>query len=810
MFLRIFILAGILVSTFLQQGLCQEVITMLPTIKSENISDDQLKQLIAKANAEGYSDEFIQNELLKRGLSSDEMGKIMMRVNDLRNSLPSSPSSPSSLPQQKARQIQRTELTSTNPKPKETSIFGLEWFSNDKLSFTPNLRMSTPTQYRLGPEDELRVDIHGSTDIQFNLLINSEGMVRYKYIPPVLLNGLSIEEAKIKLSKALSKIYPGLANGKSKLMLSLGNIRSIRITILGAVVAPGSYNVPSLTTLFNALYQSGGPLANGSLREVELIRNGKVVLKADLYKFLVYGQVSDNVLLHDDDVIRIPYAKIQVTLQGEVNKPAQFEMLAHEKVNTLLEYAGGFSARAFKNLLSITRITGKEQKMIDVLSDSLSKTELVDGDVITVGSVLDRFENRVQISGAVYRPGAYSLQPKMNIKDLIEKAEGLKEDAFRGRIQLARLSDDRKNKEFYSFSYDSIMLNPSLYNWVLIKDDEITVPSKRDLALEMTVQIDGAVKKPGQMVFQKGMTLEALLVLANGFVYDAVIDRIEVARVVRDSSTQQLGGELSKLFVIELNEGTLSKQSSEFLLEPYDRVTVRKDPYLSQPKVVNVSGEVINPGSYVLKTGSERVSSFLKRAGGLKYTANEQVALIKRRVSEKIDSTSIEQLAQSESKDSSGTLIKKVQLAINKDLYVELGKALAAPGSVNDLILEEGDELVFLKKNDYVVVSGEVYNPGTYVFEKSTKLQYFIQMAGGLNETAKKKSIYVTYANGKSKTKKYVLGFIPKNPKVLPGSLVVVPQKQPSKGFDLARAGIFISALSTLTTTGFLIWQITR
>lgn len=785
----------------------QEVLTSLPSIKAESISDDQLKQLIAKANEGGYSDAFIQSELVKRGLPIEEMEKIMIRVNELRSS---KLSEKQNILQPKGRQVQASSGNIINPKPKENNIFGMEWFSNENLSFTPNLRISTPSQYLLGPDDELRVDLHGSTDVQFNLTINTEGTVRYKYIPPVALSGLTIEEAKAKLKNALATIYPGLKTGKTKMVVGLGNIRSIRVTILGAVVAPGTYSVPSLTTLFNALYQSGGPLPNGSLREIELIRNGKIFLKSDLYQFLVYGRVKDNVLLHDDDVIRIPFAKKRVTLQGEVNRPAQFEMLANEKMNDLLEYAGGFSSKAFKNLISVTRNTGKEQKLLDVQYDSLSNTVLVDGDLIAVGGTLDRFENKVTISGAVFRPGSYALDKNMQILGLIKKAEGLKEEAFTGRIQLVRLKDDQKSKEYFSFALDSVIANPLKYNWALQKEDELIIPSKKDLALELTVQIDGAVKNPGQFSFQKGMTMEALLLQAKGFDFDAIVDKIEVARIIRDSSTLQPGAERSKLFVIELNQGQLSKQASEFLLEPYDRVTVRKDPFLAQPYIVNVSGEVIYPGTYVIKTSSETVSSLVRRVGGLKYSANPNVALLRRKQVQNVDANSIIQLEQSESKDSTGSLVKKVQAAMNREIYLDLGKILAEPGSINDLTLEEGDELVFIKKSDYVVVSGEVYNPGTYIFNNNTRLRYFITIAGGLNEQAKRESIYVTYANGKSKTSKRILGFIPNNPKVLPGSVVVVPKKEKSKGLDIAKAGIFISAISTLATTGFLIWQITR
>ncbi|HUC79804.1 MAG TPA: SLBB domain-containing protein, partial [Flavisolibacter sp.] len=606
-----------------------------------------------------------------------------------------------------------------------------------------------------------------------------------------------IEAATALLRTRLAKYYPGLSGGQTKLQLTLGNIRSIRVTLIGAINRPGTYTLPSLASLFNALYVSGGPAENGSFRNIELIRGNKVVQRADLYDFLVKGDLSGNLRLEDNDVIRVPFASLLVTLNGQLNRPGIFELQEAESLKDAITFAGGFKSKAFRGRITGNRYTDFERQVLDVSGSELQSFQPQNGDEFFIDSVVNRYQNRVIINGAVFKPGAYALENGMTLKQLINKAQGLKEDVFTGRALLVRTRQDL-SKEYIAVDLKPLMTANE--NGILLqKEDSLHIASIFDIKDTATITINGAVRKPGTFRYEEGLSLKSLILKAEGYSDNATGMGIEISRRKRDVEVNKSGSNIVELIRID-GDKDLAGTATDVVLKPFDIVTIKEDPFYKKQISVTISGEVLMPAVYTLQSREERLSSLIKRAGGLLYTANVNGAKLIRKKKEVIDSSEIKRLFQSVIKDTTKTKIT-VPEKNTTDVAIDLNYILKNPGSADDITLEEGDELVIPRINNTVSINGEVFRPVDVMYEKGKTMEDYLSDAGGVTQAGLKRKAFVIYPSGRSAKIKSTLGIFRSYPRIEPGANIFVPQKSKKEGgFDVAKAGILVSAFTALIT----------
>lgn len=768
-------------------------------IKSSDISDIQLQDFVQKAQASGQSESQIVQEFSRRGMQAAE-------INILKNRL-SSFSTSSTITAAAGNQTPSRTIVSQKSYGQQSdngySIFGSELFSNPSLSFEPDLRIPTPKNYVLGPDDQLMLDVYGVNLSQQALKVSSEGSVYIKYGGPVQVSGLTVEEASRVINKRLAKFYPAIANGQTSVQLTVTGIRSIKITLIGAVKKPGTYNLTSLATLFNALYVSGGPTENGSFRNIELIRNNKQIIKADLYDFLINSSQKNNVRLMDNDVIKIPFVQNKILLNGELNRNGFFEIQPNETLKDAISFAGGFRSNAFKARITGTRNTDFDKKILDITKDSIIFFKPLNGDEYIVGSLIDKFQNRITINGAIFKPGSYALERGLVVGDLLQKAQGLREDAYMGRAIIIRTREDL-TKEYMSIS----LLSDSGKNMPLQKDDIVEVSSIFDLKDKFSVSINGAVRNPRVIPFEDSLSLKSLILLAGGFADNATGNGIEISRRKRDVDVNNPESPIVEIIKID-DTKDLSKLSADIKLKPFDVVTVKVDPYYKSQINVSISGEILNPGSYTLLSRSEKISDLIKRAGNILYTANIAGAKLVRRNYGSTDLEVVQKIAASSAKDSSGVIIDQERKPY-REVSIALTKIINSPGSKEDILLEEGDQIIIPAIDNMVSVSGEVFKPLSISFDNSKKLRDYLFDAGGVTQSGNKKRVFVVYPNGKAAKTKYVLLFFRKYPEISAGCKIFVPKVPEQKAADYSKVGIIIAGFSAIVTTMALVYQITK
>lgn len=692
------------------------------------------------------------------------------------------------------------ELFSQSDLVSEEMVFGRNIFNNKQLTFEPNLNIATPENYVLGPGDEVIVDVWGGSVKNIRQYIAPDGNITIEEIGPVYLNGLKIEEAYQRVKNALSQVYASLNSEQPDtfIKVSLGNVRSIRVNVMGEVAMPGTYTLPSLATLFHALYNAGGVNEIGSMRNITVSRKGQIVAEVDVYDYLLKGKSDLDISLNDGDVVLVaPYTNL-VTLTGKVKRPMIYEMKDTETLGNLLEYAGGFRGDAYKEAVRLVRKSGREYQIYNVGKEQVENFPVVDGDVVSVDPMLNRFENRVQIRGAVYRPGLYDLAKVATVKELIEKAEGLTEDAFGNRAVLFRQKPDL-TLEVIALNTTGI-LNGSADDLPLQKNDELYIPSIFDLQEEYTLSVKGAVRVPGVYKYADNTTIEDLIIQAGGLLESASTVKVDVARRIKNPKSLTGATKLAENFTFTLKDGLIVDGKPDFTLEPYDEVFVRNSPGYQVQQNVTVTGEVLFEGNYVLSQKGERLSDLVKRAGGLMPEAYAKGAHLLRQMTpdEKARVESVLKLSKQTDKDS----IDINRLDIGNTYYVgiELKKAIENPGSDYDVVLREGDQLVIPQYTGTVKISGAVMYPNTVVYKKNVKLNYYIEQGGGFASRAKKRRVFIVYMNGtvqKSKTFSKA--------KAAPGCEIIVPVKPPRKGVGLAE---IMSIASSTTSMAALVTSI--
>lgn len=672
-------------------------------------------------------------------------------------------------------------------------IFGHNLFRNTNLSFEPSANLATPISYRLGPGDEVIIDIWGASENTIRQTISPEGDIQVKDLGPVHLNGMTVKEANQYLQREFSKIYSGIGGNEpnSQIRLTLGDTRTIQVNIMGEVSVPGTYSLSAFSTVFHALYRAGGVNKIGSLRGIKLVRNGKTIENLDVYEFIMKGKMNDDIRLQEGDVIIVnPYESL-VEIVGKVKRPMYYEMKPTETVANLLEYAGGFTGDSYKKAIRLIRKSGREHQVFNVDEMDYSVFRLDDGDLVTVDAVLDRFENKVEISGAVYRSGLYQLDGEVNtVKQLIKKAEGLRGDAFLNRVLLDREHEDLSHEVIAIDLND--LLNGTVADIPLQKDDHLYIPSVNDLKEEETVSIYGEVLNPGTFLYSDKMTIEDLVVQAGGLREAAATTRVSVTRRIKNPKSTAYSSKLAETFAFDIKDG-LVIGDADFYLQPFDMVQIRRSPAYKVQRTVSVSGEVLFSGSYALLKKNERLSDLIKRAGGITPDAYIKGGRLIRRMNDeerRRERDALRMARNGEGKDS----ISVAKLAITETYTVgiDMEKALANPGSDYDVVLREGDVIYIPEFVNTVKISGSVMYPNTVAWEKGAKLKHYINMAGGYGNMAKKKKAYIIYLNGTVARARRGDSQL-----IQPGCEIVVPSKAEKQHMKFAE----ILGISSTTAT---------
>ena len=777
----------------------------LSAFKVDDLSDDDIVKFKQQLQQSGLSETQAEQLALQRGLPSSELAKLRAR-------LAASSSSYNKNSSITSRAISRViEDDSSNMLPRnivkekekeiKNTVFGSELFDNPTPIFEPNLRIPTPKNYTLGPDDELVIDVFGYQEANYHLTVSPEGSINIPFVGIVPVVGITVEQATRRIKdKMIHSGYASLTNSQTQLQVSVGKIRSIKVTVIGEVKKPGSYNISSLSTLFNALYAAGGPTNKGSFRQIELIRNNKVITKLDAYDFLLRGDQTNNVRLTDQDVVRIPPAKVQVSLTGEVKREGIFEILPTDDLQKLVDFSGGFSNEAYTASIQVKQVTDKERRIKDVAKSSFSLYVPQKGDSILVGKILNRYDNKVTISGAVYRPGTYELETGFTLSRLIAKADGLKEDAFKERGVIVRINDSDLTKRIIPFSLQDLVTKNAT-DVLLQKNDEIIIGEAAAYREKYTLTLEGEVKKPGIFPYFQGITLNDLLFLAEGVTDAAAIDNIEIARRLKSDGSDKKS-EMATIVDVSAQKD-LKLIGKEIELQPWDVVSVRKKKDYREQISVKVEGEVKYPGNYVLASKDERVSSLLKRAGGLSEEAFIEAAnLIRVNTSiQKEDNNKTEEKVkkiQQELKDTSSSLVESFTKPTIK-VGLNLTKILNNPNGIDDILLQEGDVLSIPKQKNEIKVNGEVMVPSEVVYKEGASLNYYIDKAGGYTDNARERKVYVLYPNGGANRIKHFL-FFKKYPRVTAGSEILVPKIPEKKGGGMSTAEIvgLTSAVASL------------
>ncbi len=779
----------------------------LSRVKVETISEDEIKGYYQRATSSGLSEDQVYQILSSKGLPQEEIEKLKKRISSisLNSTTPAGP-----VREKVVKAPARTANPDAGSIPmevfnKDSAIFGSELFSASSMVFEPNLRIATPSNYILGPDDEVIINVFGFSEQTYNLTVNQEGNIYIPNLGPIYVSGFSIEQAESKIrSKMAATIYKAIRNGQTRVQISLGKIRSIHVTVIGEARKPGTYTVSSLTTLFNLLYLAGGPSEMGSFRNIELIRGNQVKRKIDIYNFLTKGDLKDNLLLEELDVIRIPYYQTRVTINGQVKRQGKFELQPDETFNQLLSYAGGFSDDAYKASVNVTQLTEKEKKIVDVPSSAFATYKPASSDVITVGKILNRFANRVNINGSVFRPGDYELEAGMTLKQLIEKAGGVMEDAFLQRGFISRLNADLSPSSL-SFGVAQVINGTQIIP--LKKEDFITIGSIAEMKGKMTVNIEGQVHNPGEFVWRENLTLKDVVFLAGGFSETANTVNIEVSRRVKDAKVGEANFKQAEVIAVDLKDG-LNGTGKDLILEPFDLISVRSLPSYVKQRTVYIDGEVLSPGKYTLETNNDKLSDLVKRFGGFKSGADSGNITLKRFNNTGLSAEEKKDLFQrllSVSEDSlqNNDVLRK---EINKNfdiISINLQEAIAEPGGTSNLLLEDGDYISVDRSSSLIRVGGAVYYPTMIPYKEGASMKYYLQSSGGYTENARKSSAIVLKPDGKAETVSRFL-FFKSYPTITPRSEIFIPAKNKSNKNRLG-TGEWIAISSIFATLGTLL-----
>lgn len=655
-------------------------------------------------------------------------------------------------------------------------VFGHNIFSNPELTFAPNENLATPENYRLGPGDEVIIDIWGTNQNTIRQTISPDGFINVEGIGLLYLGGMSVKEADRYVRKQLNRIYP--VDGEdagSEIKVTLGALRTIQVNVMGEVKVPGTYFLSSLSSVYHALYRAGGFTELGSLRNIELVRNGKKIADIDVYDFIVKGQTGGDIILQDGDIVLVPTYEMIVDMAGKVKRPMKYELKNGESIDDALGFAGGFKGDAYTENVNVIRRNGREYQVYTVMKDEYPSFAMMDSDSLTVGSILDRYENRLEVKGAVYRPGVYQLSDKVNtVSELVDIADGLRGDAFTNRAIIHR---ERKDYTLETIAVDLAgIMNGTVPDVDLQENDVLYISSIHDLNDLGTITVRGEVARPGDFVFTDNMTVEDAIIQAGGLLESASLAKVDVTRRLKDPYSSELSDTLSRVYTFAIKEDFAVTGSGDFVLQPYDQIYVRKSPIYEKQSNVTISGEVIFPGEYSLTRRSERLSDLVEKAGGVNQWAYVKGARLSRLMN---DDERERLLSTLDVLDSGRDSLSVSQLETDSRYYVgiDLQAALTNPGSDIDLVLREGDILNVPQFINTVKISGNVMYPNTVTYVDGMTVRDYVRQAGGYGYKAKRSRAYVVYMNGKVDRARQLSSTV-----VEPGCEIVVPNKKIKDG----------------------------
>lgn len=775
-------------------------------VQAQKLTDNQVMEMIVAEKSKGADDSEIAKKMLLKGATPTQIRNV---VNSIKQQAKSKDEAVDygierGREEESAKEAMPDELEA---EVLVDDVYGRNLFNNKLLTFEPAVNIPTPADYTLGAGDKVIIDIWGASQQSIEGEISPDGYVVVSGFGPIKLSGLTVEAANELVKRTLGESYNG-----SSISLSLGATRSVKIEIVGDVVAPGSYTMSAFSTLFNALYTAGGIGSMGTLRDIKVFRNGKEVSKIDVYDYIVNGNNSGNIRLQDNDLIIVgPYDAI-VNLQGKVKRPMKYEMKAGETLSNLMDYSGGFMSDAYTKNIRVVRKSGREYSIHTVEKDAFSAFKLVDGDSIFVDEMIQRFSNMVEIKGAVFHPGMYQMDGKIRtLLDLIDAADGLREDAFLARTVMLRRKADRR-LEVLAIDLGGI-LDGTSPDVELCKEDVITIPSSMEMRGQEILKISGEVNNPGIYEYAENMTLEDLVLQAGGLTNSASVIKIDVYRRVYNPRSEAATDTITDVYTFALKDGFVVDGDNGFVLEPYDEVNVRKSPAFSPVKNVEVKGCVNFEGYYAKSSNDFRLSNLIEAAGGLKENAYVQGARLFRKVTpeerehkERILKKSQIQLYEDKLYASDGDKDKgimlsdsilnlKLQLEGRYPVAIDLKKAVSDPNSTENILLHDGDLVVVPEYSGVVKISGEVGSAISVNYKKGKNLKYYIKNAGGYSENAKKKGVYVVYMNGGVKK---VSNYSSKD--IKPGCEIIVPRKQEKEKFTTAEIMAISSSVVSLST----------
>ena len=756
------------------------------SLMAQSMSDSQVLEYVKDGIRQGKEQKQLASELARKGVTKEQA----MRVKQLyeqQNNVNTSQSTGTDINESRLREETKENTSdmledhpTTEDLAREDQVFGRNIFNTRNLTFEPSVNLATPANYRLGPGDEVIIDIWGASQNTIRQQISPEGTINIQKIGPVNLSGMTVSAANDYLKGALNKIYNGLNNTTdptSDIRLTLGNIRTIQINVMGEVVQPGTYALSSFSTVFHALYRAGGVSDIGSLRNVQLVRNGKNIATIDVYEFIMKGNTQDDIRLQEGDVVIVPAYDVLVKISGKVKRPMRFEMKKDENLATLIKYAGGFEADAYTRSLRVVRQNGEEYEVNTVKDMDYSIYTMRNGDVVTAEAILNRFTNKLEIRGAVYRPGIYQLSGKLNtIRELVNEAQGLTGDAFLNRAVLYRQREDLTS-EVVQIDIRSIMDGTSP-NLALMKNDILYIPSIHDLEDRGNVTVHGEVAHPDSYPYADNMTLEDLIIQAGGLKEAASTVRIDVSRRIKNPRSTADNDTIGQMYTFSLKDGFVIDGQPGFILQPYDEVYVRRSPgYQAQQNVV-IDGEILFGGNYAMTNREERLSDLVNKAGGPTSLAYLRGAKLTR-VASAGEKKRMGDVIRLMSRQLGEAMIDSLGIGVEDTFTVgiDLEKALTNPKGSADLVLREGDVVFIPKNTNTVTINGAVMVPNTVSYMKGKNVDYYLNQAGGYSDNARKSKKFIVYMNGQV-TKVKGSG----KKQIEPGCEIIVPSKAKKKG----------------------------
>ena len=810
----------------------------ISNLNLRELTDPQIDLLLRRAGAQGYNEFDILKIAQSQGFTLDEIDKLDKRFKSAKNVNRIAETATAPLEETRLRKqwLQDIEVF----REIDSDVFGYNVFRGTSfLSFQSNLNLPTPSDYILGPGDKIFIDIYGESEAYYQVEVSPEGNALLENIGPVSLSGLKLNDAKNRLKNKLRKIYTGISSGKTSINISVGIPRAIRINIAGEVQLPGTYNFSAFNTLYNALYVAGGITEDASLRDIRLYRNNKLISSVDVYDFLKSGDMSTDVRLDNGDLILVGTYKNRVTIKGNVITPGRFEFIEDESLLDLINYAGGFRENAYRKSVKITRIFDDKLKIVDVNSDQFEFFNLKSGDIVEVGQIINKFENKVVIKGSVYRPGIYSFEEGLSLKKLIEKSEGLKPDTYFEKAIITRTNEDLSTTTISFNLRNELSKNDDQI--FLKQDDVVSISSINDLREDRYLEISGEINNPGIYPYSQNIKLNDLIIIAGGLKNKATLRNIEVSRL--KSSNNNDFDKSSEIMYVNLNEN-----NDSFELKPFDHIIVRKDPSIEALTYANIEGEVKYPGKYAISSRKERISDFIERAGGIKdyaylkggtlirkteffdkksetdkqiddleklkdkLVASSNLSKAEESLLLRVDENINKLKTQNSSNQDFSDYVKKERVSeilernlstekyttnMSESIGINLESILKNPGSKSDLLVQEGDIIVVPKKLETVRLRGELLYPTTVRHMPSRGLKYYINSSGGFDSKAKRNGTYVVYANGDvARTKKFL--FFNLYPKAEPGCEVIVPRKSEKNPLAVSQILNFTTGLAAL------------